>query len=119
MKPSVETCTNVEFAGRQWYVIGRDGDGVASDKGTMTLLTKEVQGTTAFDDGRNRYYNDGTPRYSKSDYSGSTLQSRLNNLLNSFDSREKGVIKSRTLDDNPTSGEKSIFMAFKLNGVCS
>lgn len=100
MKYNTESCTNVEFAGRQWYVIGYNGEGVASDKETMTLLTKEIQGTTVFDDGRNFYYNDGTPRYSKGDYNGSTLQSRLNDLLNSFDSREKGLIKSRTLDDN-------------------
>jgi hypothetical protein len=93
------TCTSVEFGGREWYVIAYNGDGVASDKGTMTLLTKETQGTTVFDDGQNLYYNDGKPRASNLDYNGSTLQSRLIKLLNSFDSREKEFIKSRTLDD--------------------
>lgn len=32
MKYNTESCTNVKFAGRQWYVIGCNGDGVSSDK---------------------------------------------------------------------------------------
>lgn len=99
MKSDHTTCTSVEFGGREWYVIAYNGDGVVSEKGTMTLLTKETQGTTVFDDGRNLYYNDGTPRGSNLAYNGSNLQSRLIKLLDSFDSREKEFIKSRTLDD--------------------
>ena len=48
MKYNTESCTNVEFVGRQWYVIGYNGGGVASDEGTMMdrifIITMEHQG---------------------------------------------------------------------------
>lgn len=78
--------TVVLFGGKEWYVIGYNGRGVAFGSGTMTLLSEKLQGDSIFNSS------------GRSQYSGSNLQTAINDLLNNFDSREQNIMAARTLD---------------------
>ena len=43
-----DTTTVIHFAGHEWYVIGKEGGGVADKTGHLTLLAKSSFGTSAF-----------------------------------------------------------------------
>jgi len=80
--------TIVSFGGKQWDVIGYDGDGVASAADTMTLLLANGQryGETAFD-----YSN------TVNEYSGSDLQSAMDSYAGSITGKEASLITTRDL----------------------
>jgi hypothetical protein len=79
----------VGFAGQEWYVIGYDGTGVYSQEGTATLLVlvrgEKPYGLTAFNN------------TSGSDYSESTLQTKISEIASSFSEKESALINARTL----------------------
>ena len=107
----------VAFAGKEWWVIGDGTNGVNPAANTVTLLAKEDNfGDSAFRTGRpssfdnsaqysedNWYYANnpsGMSSWSKpNEYAGSTLQQKMVEIANGFDSRESALIKARTLTE--------------------
>ena len=82
--------------GSAWRVIGYDGEGVASEAGTMTLLASGNMGLSYFDDGSNGYTNK---------YDGSTLKARVDGIAAGFSTVEKSAISARTLKKGDLAGE--------------
>jgi hypothetical protein len=83
-----ETPTVVLFGGKEWVVIGFNGVGVASSYGTMTLLLKNgsvggIYGLQPFSPSNN--------------YSGSTLQVTMDNIVNNLPVGEKNSIIPQNL----------------------
>jgi hypothetical protein len=81
--------TVIGFGGDEWFVIGYDGQGVASETNTMTLLAKESFGTTKF-----KALSPYTNNYSNSD-----LQKEMNVAANNvvIITKERGLIIPRAL----------------------
>ena len=86
---NTSTAPTVWYAGKEWRVIGYDGKdgGAASESGTVTLLATGNLEQSAFDDSFRR----------SNVYSGSTLENKVNGILDSFSGSEQAVIKARTL----------------------
>lgn len=82
--------TQIGFGGQRWYVVGFDGTGIDKGGEYVTLLAKGSMGSSAFLDADKTY---------STSYSGSTLQSFINNLPNSYDSREQALMVGLTLDE--------------------
>ncbi|MCL2037156.1 MAG: hypothetical protein FWG83_07240, partial [Oscillospiraceae bacterium] len=115
--------TIVGFGGKQWSVIGHDGEGVASEEGTLTLLLANGQsyGTSAFRTGQSSNPGNGTMKQSTAvydnwwyannpsditnwnvprEYLGSTLQQRLEAIadeLKTSSPKEESLIIPRNL----------------------
>ncbi|MCL1952245.1 MAG: DUF6273 domain-containing protein [Oscillospiraceae bacterium] len=81
------TPTIVTFGGKEWAVIGYDGVGVASQPGKLTLLLA----------------NEGYPRsiFNQNtggcEYSGSRLQTAMDNAYNALPDKEKALVAGRDL----------------------
>ena len=85
----------VKYANKEWYVIGYDGVGLASESGTMTLFLKGTLGKRSFsDNGSNVYGNSSIHSY---------LESYLANTEN-FTSDESGAVVSRVLSGGGSTG---------------
>ncbi len=82
--------TQIGFGGQRWYVVGFNGTGIDKGSEYVTLLAKGAMGSSAFLDADKTY---------STSYSGSTLQSFINNLPNSYDSREQALMVGLTLDE--------------------
>ncbi|MCL2696319.1 MAG: hypothetical protein FWE69_08345, partial [Clostridiales bacterium] len=91
--PTLGQSTTAWFAGRQWVIIGWNGDGVASAPNTATLLLANASANKPEDKAFNTISNHS--------YAGSNLQS---NLLDFFDNNwpeaEKRYVAPRNLDGN-------------------
>lgn len=81
--------TQIGFGGQRWYVVGFNGTGIDKGSEYVTLLAKGSMGSSSFD----------TDEPYSTSYSGSTLQSFINNLPNSYDSREQSLMVGLTLDE--------------------
>ncbi|MBR7091691.1 MAG: Cna B-type domain-containing protein [Clostridia bacterium] len=84
--------------GSAWRVIGYDGEGVASEAGTMTLLASGNMGTASFDDGWNGYTNK---------YDGSTLKAKVDGIAAGFSAVEKSAISARALKKGGYDGKNT------------
>ncbi len=84
--------TEMGFGGKEWKVIGYKGSGVASTANTATLLAKGSFGTGKFHDTSN-------------EYSGSILQTKMDEAADLVTGTEAGLIVKRTLEGG--SGNKS------------
>lgn len=85
----------VKYANKEWYVIGYDGVGLASESGTMTLFLKGTLGKRTFsDNGSNVYGNSSIHSY---------LESYLANTEN-FTSNESGAVVTRVLSGGGSTG---------------
>ena len=84
----------VKFGGKSWYVIGYDGNGVASGSGEIVLLMKNSLQSSPYSTRNNPetdYYDDPT-------YKGSTLQTLLDAYVNeNFTDGEKQTVIPREL----------------------
>lgn len=104
--------STVAFAGHKWWVIGYNGKGVNPVANAITLLAKDDDfGTSAFRTGSLSpfenskasthnsvtYYFAGTSWTRPHEYAGSTLQQKMVEIANGFDSRESALIKARDL----------------------
>ena len=104
--------STVAFAGHKWWVIGYNEKGVHPVANTVTLLAKDDDfGTSAFRTGSLSpfenskasthnsvtYYFAGTSWTRPHEYAGSTLQQKMVEIANGFDSRESALIKARNL----------------------
>ena len=88
----------VKYANKEWYVIGYDGVGLASESGTMTLFLKGTLGKRSFsDNGSNVYGNSSIHSY---------LESYLANTEN-FTSDESGAVVSRVLSGGGSTGNSN------------
>ena len=76
------------YGGSAWRVIGYNGEGVASETGTATLLASGNMGHAYFNDGSNGNTNK---------YDGSTLKSKIDDIAALFSAVERGAISKRTL----------------------
>lgn len=83
----------VGFAGREWWIIGRDGAGIRSRDGTMTLLAQSYWQQTSFDTAGNR---GGT---ANNQYGGSILQSVMENIYQGILPSEQKKILPQTLNN--------------------
>lgn len=75
----------VGFAGEEWWVIGKDGVGISSANGTITLLSKKKLFSVMFHE-------------SSSEYSGSTLHGEMKKYYEGLSADEKALILPRALD---------------------
>ena len=92
---SVSEAHVVKYANKEWYVIGYDGVGLASESGTMTLFLKGTLGYHEFSsNGSNVYANSSIHSY---------LESYLANTDN-FTSNESGAVVARTLSGGGSTG---------------
>ena len=85
--------TQIGFGGQRWYVVGFNGTGIDKGSEYVTLLAKGSMGSSAF------WKDPNNPDSNSTSYSGSTLQSFINNLPNSYDSREQALMVGLTLDE--------------------
>lgn len=92
---SVSEAHVVKYANKEWYVIGYDGVGLASESGTMTLLLKGTLGRREFSDNCSNVYADSSIH--------SYLESYLANTDN-FTSDESGAVVARTLSGGGSTG---------------
>jgi len=83
--------TVIKYNNKDWYVIGAQGTGVASETGTMTLFAKNNIGTTLFHATSNVYAN-------------STLKTTVEDIYAAFDSGEKTAVVPRMLATGVYSG---------------
>ncbi|MCL2071302.1 MAG: hypothetical protein FWH07_03600, partial [Oscillospiraceae bacterium] len=113
-----DNATIVGFGGKQWAVIGYDGDGVASATNTLTLLLANGQsyGTSAFRPGQSSDPGDGTMKQnpaandswwyannpsdmtnwdSPNEYRGSTLQQQMDVIADGLPEKENALIITR------------------------
>ncbi|MCL2071190.1 MAG: hypothetical protein FWH07_03035 [Oscillospiraceae bacterium] len=124
---NTDNATIIGFGGKQWAVIGHDGEGVASATNTLTLLLANVSGNTygisVFRTGQESDPGDNTmkqtlvandnywyannpqePNWSEPrEYLGSTLQQRLDeiaNVLKTSSPKEEPLIIPRNLPGN-------------------
>jgi len=79
--------TQIGFGGQRWYVVGFNATGINKGDGTITLLAKGAMGTSMFSD------------TGSTSYAGSTLQTYINALPNSYDSRERSIMVGQTLNE--------------------
>ena len=79
--------TQIGFGGQRWYVVGFNGTGINKGTGYITLLAKGSMGSSGFQ-------TTGT-----NTYSGSTIQTFVNALPNSYASGEQGIMVGLTLDE--------------------
>lgn len=87
--------TLIGFGGRQWDVIGYDGNGVASTQNTMTLLLKTPY---VDDEGKDAVVQFNEPIGSSHFYSGSTFQAAINGAYSELaDTREQNMVLPRDL----------------------
>lgn len=86
---SSSTPTTIGFGGHEWVVIGYNGTGVASESNTMTLLLKNGDAGGGY----------GTAQFHSSSnyYSGSSLQSKMNDAYDGLPDGEKELVAARTL----------------------
>ncbi len=92
---SVSEAHVVKYANKEWYVIGYDGVGLASESGTMTLFLKGTLGSREFSDNySNVYANSSIHSY---------LGSYLANTAN-FTSNESAAVVARTLSGGASTG---------------
>nr|MBQ4456206.1 hypothetical protein [Clostridia bacterium] len=92
---SVSEAHVVKYANKDWYVIGYDGVGLASESGTMTLFLKGTLGSREFsNNGSNVYANSSIHSY---------LESYLANTAN-FTSDESAAVVVRTLSGGGSTG---------------
>ena len=113
--------TKVAFGGREWWVIGDGSSGVFPQTGHITLLAVDAGGdlgcvawrfgTAEQRDNTERYrynksykwmYYDNNPGTMKpwrkpSEYAGSTLQLKMEELANALPEKERGLLWGRTL----------------------
>ena len=84
------TPTIVGFGGKQWAVIGYNGNGVVSSSGKLTLLLANGQsyGMSAFD---------SSPRNSN-EYADSTLRTAVDSAYNALPAKEKALVVFRQID---------------------
>lgn len=82
------TAMEIKYGGQSWFVIGYDGNGIASDGGTMTLLAKYNINIDKFD---------GISPYEYK-YANSDLKIAVENIADDFSAGEKAAIKLRTLE---------------------
>ena len=87
----------VKFANKNWYVIGYDGVGVATDSGTMTLFYTGILFNDVFDSSSNVY---GTSHIN------SALAEYVESTDN-FTAAENGAIVTRTLSGGGSTGGTS------------
>ncbi|MBQ7670941.1 MAG: InlB B-repeat-containing protein [Clostridia bacterium] len=87
--------TDTEGEPLKWRVIGFNGEGVASESGTMTLIAADNRGSTPFDETANNGY----ANY----YKGSLLQKAVDGIASSFSDAELSAVVPRKL----ASGEYS------------
>ena len=92
---SVSEAHEVKFAGKDWYVIGYDGVGLASESGTMTLFLKGTLGYHEFSDNNSNVYADSSIH--------SYLESYLANTDN-FTNDESAAVVARTLSGGGSTG---------------
>ena len=95
---SVSEAHEVRFAGKDWYVIGYDGVGLASESGTMTLFLKGTLGYQVFSDNYSNVYADSSIH--------SYLESYLANTDN-FTSDESAAVVARTLSGGGSTGNSN------------
>lgn len=88
----------VWYGGNAWRVVGYNGEGVASETGTATLLASGNMGLAYFDDGSNGYTNK---------YDGSTLKARVDRIAAGFSAVERSAISARTLKKGVYDGENT------------
>ena len=79
--------TQVGFGGRRWYVVGFNGTGINKGDGTISLLSKDATGSSAFNTASDIHYD------------GSNLQTSVNSLLPSIDSGEQSSMVGLTLNE--------------------
>ncbi|MCL2071605.1 MAG: hypothetical protein FWH07_05150 [Oscillospiraceae bacterium] len=122
-KVNTDDATTIGFGGKEWSVIGHDGDGVASETDTLTLLLANGQsyGTSAFRTGQSSDPGNGTMKQNTAvydnwwyannpsdmdnwneprEYLGSTLQQRLEAIANELKTsspKEESLIIPRNL----------------------
>ena len=77
----------VYYAGKAWYVIGNANRGVASRANTITLISKDNLTNVQFNQAGN----------TNNHYSGSQLQSEVENIADTFAAGEQAAIVKRTL----------------------
>ena len=92
---SVSEAHVVKYANKDWYVIGYDGVGLASQSGTMTLFLKGTLGSRAFSDNGSNVYADSSIH--------SYLESYLAETAN-FTSDESAAVVARTLSGGGSTG---------------
>lgn len=92
---SVSEAHVVKYANKEWYVIGYDGVGLASESGTMTLFLKGTLGSHEFSNNYSNVYADSSIH--------SYLGSYLANTAN-FTSNESAAVVARTLSGGASTG---------------
>ena len=88
----------VKYANKEWYVIGYDGVGLASESGTMTLFLKGTLGSHEFSNNYSNVYADSSIH--------SYLESYLANTAN-FTSDESAAVVARTLSGGGSTGNSN------------
>ncbi len=92
---SVSEAHVVKYANKEWYVIGYDGVGLASESGTMTLFLKGTLGSHEFSNNYSNVYADSSIH--------SYLELYLANTAN-FTSNESAAVVARTLFGGGSTG---------------
>jgi hypothetical protein len=95
--------TTVSFGGKEWIVIGFDGNGVASAKGTVTVLLADGYsfGKAAFNSARS----------GGNAYFGSDFQSAVDGALKTLSAIERSRIKPREINGGAAYGDGSAKVA--------
>lgn len=79
--------TQIGFGGQRWYVVGFNGTGIDKGSEYVTLLAKGSMGSSEFSE------------TGSTSYLGSNLQTFINALPSSYDSREQALMVGLTLDE--------------------
>ena len=95
---SVSEAHVVKYANKEWYVIGYDGVGLASESGTMTLFLKGTLGSREFSDNYSNVYANSSIH----SYLGSYLADTAN-----FTSNESAAVVARTLSGGGSTGNSN------------
>lgn len=93
--------SKVAFAGYEWWVIGDENSGIYPESGSITLLAKNK--TIYSNDFKNTQFG-----VENSNYSGSVLQNKMEEIANSFPEKEQVLINLRTLQGGGTSKNPSV-----------
>ena len=94
--PGIQLYEKVEFAEKEWWVIGLNLQGIHPRNGTMTLLSEKGLFVTDYDTDVSR------GEAASSLYDGSLLQKKLDNYYNDLDASEKAIILPRRQLDGMT-----------------
>ena len=101
---------NVGFSGKIWGIVGADGHGIASEKNTVTLFTKEHYGRDSFSDA-------SVPKEQQTIYSGSRIAKKMESIYEALIPREKALVKERLLESGEVAGDYTQDPAFTADRV--